>query len=100
MLTVLVLLLQPVNFDKMRQTLEAQNGSCGPEASAAAAQAPNPTAAETLNPTGAANGGSRRLILKDGVHLFSPGSQHHHVLAREGIDSKSEGANSCAVAEP
>ncbi len=41
-------------------------------------------------PPGAAPGA--RLVLRDGVHLFSPGAGHHGVLAREGAAARSPGA--------
>lgn len=34
----------------------------------------------------------RRLVLRDGVHLFSPRAPHHRVLAKEGAASHSPGA--------
>jgi hypothetical protein len=38
-----------------------------------------------------------RLVMRDAVHLFSPGARHHHVLAREGTASPSPGAPSVAL---
>lgn len=34
---------------------------------------------------------NKRLILKDGIHLFCPTEEHHSILAREGTDSTSKG---------
>ena len=37
-------------------------------------------------------GGGQRLVYRDGVHLFSPESEHHTQLAQSGRDSETEGA--------
>lgn len=52
---------------------------------------PLPGVPEDLGDVRGANARSRRLVIKDGVHLFDPQAPHHSVLAREGIDSTSEG---------
>lgn len=47
-------------------------------------------------PLPAGSGGrldGHRLIMRDAVHLFSPGARHHHVLATEGTASASHGAS-------
>lgn len=48
------------------------------------------------NSAGSANSGApglqgRRLVMRDNVHLFDPGSEQHEVLATEGTASTSPG---------
>ena len=48
------------------------------------------------NSVGSANSGAqglqgRRLVMRDNVHLFDPGSEQHEVLATEGTASTSPG---------
>ena len=33
----------------------------------------------------------RRLVMRDNVHLFDPGAEHHEVLASEGTAATSPG---------
>ena len=33
----------------------------------------------------------RRLVMRDNVHLFDPGAEHHEVLATEGTAATSQG---------
>ena len=37
----------------------------------------------------------RRLVMRDNVHLFDPGAEHHEVLATEGTGATSPGNPSC-----
>ena len=39
----------------------------------------------------------RRLVMRDNVHLFDPGAEHHEVLATEGTGATSPGNPSLPV---
>ena len=49
-----------------------------------------PDSADSAN-SGAPGMQGRRLVMRDNVHLFDPGSEQHEVLATEGTASTSPG---------
>ncbi len=87
------LFLAQVDGYGLQQSLPAP-----PEAPAAAA------ASAAAAPIGARSGNrgaegleGPRLVMRDAVHLFSPGARHHHILATEGTGSHSPGARAHAL---